>query len=940
MLERAGTERDTICFLITDAPPHFKSSPSQEAQHEQRWLVEHGVLADVADCDAYGVLHFVVDAYQGRLILCPIVYSPQPQHWFAQAARITGGLLLKSASSNSQQLADTLMGIVEALHRSRVAGQPQFQGRLEGFQAVDLSGIPELASEDQMPGHQPMPVVRDIQAAMFGLLESMLTIKGRKFTKRSKEIGPTLVMSCVRLLGLLVQRLAGLPAEEAAVQESLAEVLAGLEPADQKYLTAAIERLPTAPVPAPDGAAELPQCIVSLETAMEALGHLPPSSERQVTKWMGVVMRLLFTRLVDLKFPEKDGAADLADSWSANVTAVGPSTLTAHSAMLLREGGTYRDPQAGGEYKAAVAFAHPADRFASTVLSLVSATPLLDQLSTYLVCGKPLCFRNIWAGIASATIVFHLRQCGNNARDLTGAEWDHVRGWLHSLRCHARPVGPSVLEALREDQLNPADAVGKLVGAFVWLTGAAYERSPALRELVSPRTLRYLIEELVTDDLAWHAKWFPERFDLGQFLPAEGLLATPLGLDPLRELHPLEGAEGPVLRSDWQTKAVEALRAHHPRWQPLQRQAQLLLALLEADPKSPTPPAPLETFPVPFGDLFLESVLVDRRTGRYVLEEEKHRRAVPDLAALAEKYVRKRVAGSLAALKQRRTQHAEALLVQRALALEGSREACCEQLAALREVLLGTEYRLQRTHVPSIMATLAPEKLPTLGLALLLDRWTTLPPSALRRHLLLVRCQYQAYGDLLEEITAQLSAAAVCARTTGTNRNGHSATNPFPGPDGWTPTYAEERQASGKAGVERKLEAMKEFTAFAQEARRRAEGTVFHGFVQQQLASRSPNDLPALRSLFAMLAGLQEAHLSGASRDAAQQVVAELEKGHSFWTLRQRTLPKISAILGGAALPAVAWATPKGTVPAAAVPPPLAAAAGEGSGAPRSCCVM
>lgn len=59
----------------------------------------------------------------------------------------------------------------------------------------------------------------------FGLLESMLTIKGRKFTKRSKEIGPTLVMSCVRLLGLLVQRLAGLPAEEAAVQESLAEVL-------------------------------------------------------------------------------------------------------------------------------------------------------------------------------------------------------------------------------------------------------------------------------------------------------------------------------------------------------------------------------------------------------------------------------------------------------------------------------------------------------------------------------------------------------------------------------------------------------------------------------------------------------------------------------------------------------------------------------------------
>lgn len=45
----------------------------------------------------------------------------------------------------------------------------------------------------------------------------------------------------------------------------------------------------TAPVPAPDGAAELPQCIVSLETAMEALGHLPPSSERQVRAGCGLL---------------------------------------------------------------------------------------------------------------------------------------------------------------------------------------------------------------------------------------------------------------------------------------------------------------------------------------------------------------------------------------------------------------------------------------------------------------------------------------------------------------------------------------------------------------------------------------------------------------------------------------------------------------------------
>eukprot|EP00668_Euglena_longa_P009414 GGOE01011359.1.p1 GENE.GGOE01011359.1~~GGOE01011359.1.p1 ORF type:complete len:1039 (+),score=293.62 GGOE01011359.1:27-3119(+) len=921
MLDRVGTVRDTICFLITDAPPHFKATHSEEAKLERRWLVEHGILTDASECDVYNILHTVVDAYQGRLIICPIVYEAQCTHWFAQAARITGGLLLKSCTTNSQSLANTLIEIVEALHLSRVAGRPQFQGQLQGFQALDLSAVLEFMQEEQLVGPQvQMPAVQDIQAAMFGLLESVLTIGGRKFTKRSKEIGPTFVMSCVQLLVLLVQRLAGPPAEEEAVKDLLEKVLDGLEPADRKYLNAAIEHLPTAPIPTMEDSEGLPQCIISLDTAMEAIGHMPPTGERQVSKWMEVVMRLLFTRLVDIKFPEKNGEADLADSWSCNVIGVGPSMLTAYSAMLLRSGGTYRDPQAGGEYKAAVVFAHPGDTFASAVLTLVSATPLLDQLSTYLVCGKPLCFRNLWAGTASAVILFHIRQCGNNARDLMGAEWDHIRCWLHSLRCHARPVGLSVLEALREDQLNPADAVGKLLGTFAWLTAVSppNERLKALRELVCSRTLQYLVEELVTDDLAWHVKWFSDRFDLGLFLPAECLLARALDFDPLRELHPLEGAEGPILCTDWQQQAIHKLQSH-PRFQPLQRQVQLLLALLQANPSSPTPPpSTLEGLPTSFDAIFLESALVERRTGRYELVEEKHRRSVPSLPTLAERYVRKQLVKELGALKLKRTRHAEALLVQRALALKGSREACCEQLAALREVILGTEYRLQRTHVPSmVMAMVDQEQLKTLGAALLLDRWTSLPPSALRRHLPLLRNHFESNSALQEEITAALNAAAICMRMAGTNRHGHCSTNPFPGSDGWTPEYAEKRKDSGKRRVEDKLADMEAFTAFAEEARRWAESTPFRCFIQQQLATKTPKCLPVLRSLFAVVQDLQEVRLKGAASTTTQQVVAVLEDSTSFWSLRHRTLPKVSTILDSPPL-VVAWASPKATAEAKA----------------------
>ncbi len=44
------------------------------------------------------------------------------------------------------------------------------------------------------------------------------------------------------------------------------------------------------------------------------------------------------------------------------------------------------------------ASAHPSDAFASRVLTLASALPILDQLSTYLASGQPVYFRNMWAG--------------------------------------------------------------------------------------------------------------------------------------------------------------------------------------------------------------------------------------------------------------------------------------------------------------------------------------------------------------------------------------------------------------------------------------------------------------------------------------------------------------------------------------------------------------
>ena len=60
----------------------------------------------------------------------------------------------------------------------------------------------------------------------------------------------------------------------------------------------------------------------------------------------------------------------------------------------------------------------------------------------------------------------------------------------------------------------------------------------------------------------WHAKWFPDKFMLSNFLRVDNVVTKmPQDVDPLAEQHPLEvGKE--VLRGDWEAKAFEAVQSH------------------------------------------------------------------------------------------------------------------------------------------------------------------------------------------------------------------------------------------------------------------------------------------------------------------------------------------------------------------------------------------
>lgn len=199
--------------------------------------------------------------------------------------------------------------------------------------------------------------------------------------------------------------------------------------------------------------------------------------------------------------------------------------------------------------------------------------------------------------------------------------------------------------------------------------------------------------------------------------------------------------------------------------------------------------------------------------------------------------------------------------------------------------LLDVTYTLQRTDVPALLEALgasysmapstpvqgAPTDAATAGTVstgsvtagllrmLVLGPWSTQGAQVFRRSLLVQQlCQVLDCADL----QAAISAQEVCRREEGHNRHGHSASMPFPGPDGWTEEYAVARLAAAdgmyphqRIRVQSTVAAMQKFTAMTAWAREAARGdagkvaAVVVELVDVQDAKRYPQVLLKLQAI-------------------------------------------------------------------------------------------
>lgn len=166
--------------------------------------------------------------------------------------------------------------------------------------------------------------------------------------------------------------------------------------------------------------------------------------------------------------------------------------------------------------------------------------------------------------------------------------------------------------------------------------------------------------------------------------------------------------------------------------------------------------------------------------------------------------------------------------------------------------LLNVAYTLQRTDVPALLELLCAvsgaqptgnkspqhtEDVVSIGAVtpgllrmLVLGPWCTQPAQVFRNSQIVQQlCAY--FGSECEDLLEAVHGQEVCCGAFGSNKHGHCADMPFPGPDGWTAAYAEawlaavaEKPQGQQIKVRSMLQAMKQFTAMAAWAKQTAAG--------------------------------------------------------------------------------------------------------------------
>ncbi|KAJ3079576.1 hypothetical protein HDU99_010566, partial [Rhizoclosmatium hyalinum] len=772
---------NVLAFIITDAPPHHRAfGEGRERQNEQLWLQTRGF----PDSDVFSVLNRVVG--EVNVTFVPILYSPRETLWYQQAALLTGGLCLIPSGVSSTVLAEGLSHILQTMqHLSTTRQASTFLAQdtaqhLRGFHVLQIDPDAfEIRETDA--GVSLQVLTRSAESrpidteAVFGLLETTCDrFSGKKASKRIRTVKSAVVVESVKVMLLSVLR--GLGREylfdkamfDASI-ESLKAVYAappaGIEDVN-KMDRVLLEKLAEFEVRVDGDVAALTdesgmKCIVTLETVMEYVLGLDevPRNDEELMKWMDIVMQLCMVRLVNVKFPlDSFGKTDFNDAWSSRINDISlAATMNASTAMKLRfEHGsdTYLDPLTRKEYTSAAILAHPNDPVLTFAYQILTALPSLHGLiQGYLVSGGLKVFPSLAPGLQSSCVLYLMNNPDIELTDLRHLQmppalWEVIRTLVWSIQKNTTPAAVSVLKVLKEGKgMNPVDAIPKLLAAVVLRLCKNGESMTGKDKAAS---MRMLFEEVSAVAVAGFN-------DANERLVRDGGFASYTAhVDPLRiancfmdfdsefeydsiaQLHPAElYVKGLVGVSSLARNRLAAVLAESKiciKTVDLMKKMEFILLadVKESDPIKAINVAKTLVDDDDLWEIMLESVLVGKRTGRYLLDDTVsppvwiRNAAELDLVSLGRDIVSDAYKVNMREWSQQRMEWATQELfkmfetLMETIGPDEDVEQVSAKLGCLKVTLHDRDYKFSRMDALNLLEYVPESLLPTVGLAIVI----------------------------------------------------------------------------------------------------------------------------------------------------------------------------------------------------------------------------
>lgn len=887
LLDSFDSSDNLLCFIITDDSPHHKCfGNSGEALAEREWLTKK----EFENIDIFAILNEVLESLNVTFI--PVLYGNSCNNvWYQQATIVSEGVILCPNNSDSTVLASGIGALLDAfqklsVHRDvQLAAQIDMEKLSQGFSMLLINEDElEIFEEDPKENNKVSKVwpkskgAKEIEAQLLGLFATTCNrFAGKKATKRCRTVNSLQISASIRVLVLSMlyaidskfQNSDKLNECVAALQDFLEKSTDEKAKWEAKLLNQFISelesikvKLSVVQIPASE-AIQPVKCVLTLESALEYLQGLSqdPATESEISAWMEIVLQLSMCRLMFVNFPlDISGKPDFADAWSASIRYLEQATvLSAFSALQIRElpACIYRDPVTRRENNTALILAHPNDLQLSAIYKSLSAFPSLQGLiQSHLLSGGFKVFPSIVFGLQASTL-WHFLRVQHDGVSFTDSEWEIVRCLAWSLTQSFQTPASDVVSSISNSKgLNPVDNFPKIMAAFI-----SYFSKHQVTQIEATLIFRLLFEELSGDSVNFNLRKRAkneenkgkkedndEKSDPDQ-LPTDKEIAECIintanidDFDPCSGLPECEriikGSE--KLPADYFAKLAQIVR-NSKAFKMTESVFYVFCDLLQCDLTQPKVAIAFDSYPGvsyrysslinsnELSEIYLESILLKKRTGRYLLDDttkvwkreslDRVNAEVLEKATL--ELIKDYFAPCIGIWITKRKAYAYNQIILTVSNIEGSSfEEFNTQLAEVKCTVADITIKLSRMEVLECLDTIKPDhpnyqnRLRNLGMALITGDWTPAPACQLRRSVQLILKKFETFDDLKEIIQKEILKEPVCCRPADKpNRHGHTGDNIYPGLLCWSQEYEDHiMKIKKKRSIH--LERMKEFTLY------------------------------------------------------------------------------------------------------------------------------